>query len=443
MRRWLIAGVLTVGAPVVVSAAGGGDVVVSIAGPDKGAVRNLPVYVGVKAWPGGTFRFTSHDGTTDGKGRATLVGVVPGGTRYGVYAAAVGSGWTLASRYVWSGSPQPAKPIDLVVAPAMPIRVRFKDAAGKPIAGVSVAPSMRADVAGVRHTVSGAPREAIVATSGADGSAELKYFLAGEWVGVNVRLPGATWEERQFLVPATKGAVVDLPSTAPKTPDRELSAGGDAAKRMFLTGPKAGDVEPPLGWGVVLVLPGGDGSDKFRKWVRDHYEDWVDAGWVWAQLVAPRWSQDQEIVWPTEKSKVAQMKFTTEEFVAAAVEEIATQTKVDRRRIVAISWSSSGPACWRMLTEKGSPVTAHLIAMSVYKPAELEPLANGKGRPLFLLHSPTDDTCPIAIAEKGRNAARKAGLDVEWATYEGGHGWGGESEDEARRALRWLASRLR
>jgi len=443
MRRWLVAGILTFGAPAVVSAAGGGDVVVSVAGPDKGAVNGVPVYVGVKAWPGGKFRFTNHESKTDAKGRATLAGVVPGGTRYGVYTAAVAPGWTLASRYVWSGTPQPSKPIDLVVAPATPIRLRCLDAAGKPIAGVGVAPSMRADGDGVRHTVSGAPRDAFVATSGVDGIVTLTYFLAGDWVGVNVRFPGGSWEERTFLAPTAKDVIVDLPATAPKTPDRELSAGGDAAKRMFLTGPKAGDVEPPLGWGVVLVLPGGDGSDKFRKWVRDHYEDWVDAGWVWAQLVAPKWSQDQDIVWPTENSKVAQMKFTTEEFVATAVEETAKQMKVDRRRIVAVSWSSSGPACWRMLTEKGSPVAAHLIAMSVYKPAELEPLANGKGRPLFLLHSPTDDTCPIAMAEKGRNAARKAGLDVEWATYEGGHGWGGESEDEARRALHWLASRLR
>jgi predicted esterase len=444
MRRRAIALVILGSLSGRAAAAGdGGSVVVTVTGPGKKVVKEIPVHLGVKAWPGGKFRFTNHDAKSDAKGRATFDGVVPEGTRYGVYAAVAAPGWTLTSRYVWSGTPQPAKPIELTVRSASRVRFRCRNGEGRPIAGVALAPSMRADAEGTRHSVGGTPSDASIATSGADGIAELPYFLAGEWVGVNVRAPGGSWEECTFLLPTESDAVVDVPMDAPKTPDRELAAGGDAKKRVFLTGPKAGDVEPSGGFGVVLVLPGGDGGEGFRDWVRGRYADWVDAGWVWAQLVAPKWSPTQEIVWPTGTSKVDGMKFTTEEFAAAAVEEISKQVKVDRRRVVAVSWSSSGPACWRMLTDKASPITAHLIAMSVFHPDELEPLSNAKARPLFLLHSPTDDRCPIKLAEKGRDAAKKAGLDVEWATYEGGHGWGGDSEDEARRALHWLASKLR
>lgn len=227
------------------------------------------------------------------------------------------------------------------------------------------------------------------------------------------------------------------------TPDRELTAGGDPKKRFFLLGPKPLDVEPEQGYGVVLVLPGGDGGEGARGFVRGHYDDWVDAGWVFAQPVAPAWVPDQNPVWPTAGSPLAGAAFTTEDFVAAVLDEVGKQVRIDRRRVLAVSWSSSGPACWRMLTTKASPVTGHLIAMSVFHPRELEPLGNGKGRPLFLLHSPTDVKCKIRMAEEGRDAARKAGLEVEWATYEGGHGWGGDSEEVARGALRWLAGRVR
>jgi predicted esterase len=302
---------------------------------------------------------------------------------------------------------------------------------------------MRSDSKGLRSTLFGDPPKTSVVESSADGIAEVSSFLPGEWVGIAVRFPGRGFETRTLVVPSEKDAVVEIPSKSPTTPDREVLAGGDASKKMFVTGPKAGDIEPATGYGLVVVLPGGDGGEGFQEWVRERYDEWVDAGWVWAQLVAPKWDAAQTIVWPTAAVKAAAMKFTTEEFVDAAVEEVAKSVKVDRTRVVAVSWSSSGPACWRMLSAKSSAVTAHLIAMSVFHPKELEPLANGKQRPLFLLHSPDDKTCPIAMAEQGRDAAKKAGLKVEWATYEGGHGWEGESEDQARRGLRWLAESLR
>lgn len=440
MRSWIVAVVVAVvgaaaaavGAVAFADAAA--DVTGRVVGPSKQGVKDANVVVRVKAWPGGKFKITDHDARTDAKGRVSLPGVIPKDTRYGVWLATVAPGWTLTSHYHWSGKPEPMPPADLVVAPAHPLRLRFVDDTGKPVDGVRAYPSMRAAADGTRHGVATGARDSIVVTSERDGTMDMKYFLPGEWAGVEVAFPGRDFETRHFVVPAAKNAVVDVPAKAPVTPDRELTAGGDAQKRFFLTGPKAGDAEPADGFGLVLVLPGGDGSAEFRDWIRERYEPWVDASWVWAGLVAPKWSASQEIIWPGAASKVEDMKFTTEDFVAAVVEECAKTVKIDRRRVVAVGWSSSGPALWRMAARKETPVTGFLIAMSVFHPDELDSLANAKGRPVFLLHSPEDDRCPLRLAEQGRDALKKAGAKVGWATYEGGHGWAGESEDHARRA---------
>ncbi len=435
-----------VGAPVSpVSAApeAPGAVEVRVVDPGGKAAKGVFVAVVVKAWPGGTFRVVRREGKTDAKGRITFPDAIPPGTRYGVYAAVLHAGTTLSAKYVWSGTPAQSKPVELAVAPASELALRFVDGAGKPVEGVEVGPAMRADAAGQRHGIFGDPHASTVKAAGADGIVSLPYFLPGEWVGVRVRAKGGDWEARELTVPTGKGAVVDVPVVVKPTPDRELAAGADPKKRFFLFGPKPLDVEPEKGYGVVLVLPGGDGGEGFREWVRERYDDWVDAGWVFAQPVAPVWVPDQTPVWPTATSPLKGAAFTTEDFVAAVVDEVGTQVRIDRRRVLAVSWSSSGPACWRLLSTKASPIAGHLIAMSVFHPKELEPLSSAKGRPLFLLHSPTDDRCPIAMAERGRDAARKAGLEVEWATYEGGHGWAGDSETIARRALRWLAARLK
>ena len=107
------------------------------------------------------------------------------------------------------------------------------------------------------------------------------------------------------------------------------------------------------------------------------------------------------------------------------------------------SRSSSGPACYRIASLKKTLVTGQLIAMSVFHKDRMESLKSTKGRPFFILHSPEDRTCPLKLAEQARDTLRKKGAKVEWATYAGGHGWGGDSEDLARRALHWLDEQTR
>ena len=77
-------------------------------------------------------------------------------------------------------------------------------------------------------------------------------------------------------------------------------------------------------------------------------------------------------MWPTAKSRVEKMRFSTEEFAGRVIDEVALR-----------------PAAYALsLTNR--KVTGSLIAMSVFKPDLLPPLSAARGRAYYLLHSPDD-----------------------------------------------------
>jgi predicted esterase len=115
------------------------------------------------------------------------------------------------------------------------------------------------------------------------------------------------------------------------------------------------------------------------------------------------------LVWPTRLNPVAKMEFTTEEFVAAVIADAAKKHKLDPRAVFTLSWSSSGPAAYAIALQDKTPVTGSLVAMSVFKPDSLPPLAKAKGRPFYILHSPDDKVCPFRMAEAARDELTKAG----------------------------------
>ena len=73
---------------------------------------------------------------------------------------------------------------------------------------------------------------------------------------------------------------------------QHLHAGGDDKKRYFLIGPK--DAKPPAaGYGLLIVLPGGDGSADFQPFVRRMHKSVLRNRWLIAQAVAPKWDEIQ------------------------------------------------------------------------------------------------------------------------------------------------------
>jgi predicted esterase len=217
----------------------------------------------------------------------------------------------------------------------------------------------------------------------------------------------------------------------------DLRAGKDDAKRYFLVGPHKDKPPPKDGYGLVVVLPGGDGTADFHPFIKRIFKNAVPEGYVLAQPVARKWTEEQRIVWPTEKNPAEGMKFSTESFIDAVIEDVSETHALDPQRIFTLTWSSSGPAAYAAsLTSKR--VTGSFIAMSVFKPDLLPPLESAKGHGYFLYHSPQDAVCPFRMAEQAVKELETNGATVKLATYAGGHGWRGGVYRDIRSGLEWL-----
>jgi predicted esterase/HEAT repeat protein len=221
-------------------------------------------------------------------------------------------------------------------------------------------------------------------------------------------------------------------------PVEDLRAGGDESMRFFLIGPRA-KTAPKEGYRLLLVLPGGDGSADFADFVKSIATDAVSKQYLVAQLVATHWAKSEENVWPIEADRAMKPPVTAEAFVDAVVADVAKRHKVDPRHIYALGWSSGGPAVYAAAMRKQTPITGAFVAMSVYKPAELPPAKNAKGRPFYILHSP-QDFIRMTFPENARKQLIAAGAKVKLETYQGGHGWPGDRLGLIRTGIKWLES---
>ncbi len=218
---------------------------------------------------------------------------------------------------------------------------------------------------------------------------------------------------------------------------QDLRAGKDEHKRYFLIQPAKDSKPPAKGYGLLMVLPGGDGSADFHPFVKRIYKNAVPDGYVLAQPVAVKWTEKQEIVWPTDKNRVEGMKFSTEDFVDAVIKDVGARCKLDPARAFTLTWSSSGPAAYAV-SLRSDKITGSFIAMSVFKPDFLPSLEKAKGHAYFLYHSPDDRICPYRMAEQADKELKKNGATVKLVTYDGGHGWRGNLYGNIREGVEWL-----
>ena len=219
----------------------------------------------------------------------------------------------------------------------------------------------------------------------------------------------------------------------------ELQAGKDPDKKYFLIGAKPDAKLPEKGSGLVVVLPGNDGRAGFNPFVRRIFKNSIPDGFLMAQMVAVEWTpgQAKTLTWPTQKSPAKGMKFTTEEFFDAVVQDSAQRQKIDLSRVYTLSWSSGGPPSYAIALRPKKPVAGSLIAMSVFHPKELD-LSQAKGQSFYLYQSKEDVVTTFEHAEKSKAALLEAGGDVELKTYGGGHGWRAPFYTDLRAGLEWL-----
>jgi predicted esterase len=271
-------------------------------------------------------------------------------------------------------------------------------------------------------------------------------------IGLQMFGPGAVWfdelQARYVKAPASSDAAKppaeanngaagstsdQSASSAESIPGAiELKIKGDAIGRYLLVPP---GTEPA---GLLVVLPGGDGSADFHPFVNRIGQTALEEKYAVAQPLATKWRPDQEIVWPTLSDRVPGMKFATEELVAKVIGDVAAKHKIDRRKIYLLAWSSGGPAAYAIALHKNSPFTGSLIAMSVFRPDELPALTNAAKRSFYLFHSPQDEVCPYAMAQAAQVSLQRAGAQVTLVDYDGGHGWHGDIFGSIRQGIEWL-----
>lgn len=207
--------------------------------------------------------------------------------------------------------------------------------------------------------------------------------------------------------------------------------------RYFLVG----DVTDPPdeGFGLIVVLSGGDGSADFLPFVTNIAQQTVPPGYLVVQPVAIEWreGQSERVVWPTRRSRVPGMRFTTEQYVAWVVDDVAERVALHPEKRLLLAWSSGGPAAYAVMTQKDAPISGAYIVMSVFKPHELGNLRFVRGRAFHIEHSPTD-FIPIRMAEDARDTLSEAGAAVNYVTYAGGHGWHGPIWDRLSQGFAWL-----
>jgi RNA polymerase sigma factor (sigma-70 family) len=239
--------------------------------------------------------------------------------------------------------------------------------------------------------------------------------------------------------PARAQAADDPLADVADFPAKDLRIGGDEKKRYFLIG--AREARPPAaGYGLLVVLPGGDGSADFQPFLRRMHKNALNDRWLVAQAVAPRWDEKQfnQVVWPTEALRYPAARFTTEAFIRDIIADVRKREKIDPRRVILLGWSSGGPPCYAMAMQKETPVTGAFIAMSVFRPKQLPGLEAAKGKAFYLLQSPQDRVTTIPHAEAAEKALQAAGARVRLRRYEGGHGWHGPVWTMIGEGIEWL-----
>ncbi len=220
-------------------------------------------------------------------------------------------------------------------------------------------------------------------------------------------------------------------------------AGNDPNKTYFLIRAHDGAEPPEAGYKLLVVLPGGDGSEAFHPFVKRIAKRGLPEGYLVAQLVAVRWTVNQRIVWPHVRNRATGMAFSTEEFVEAVIADVRRQHAIDSRHVFTLAWSSGGPAAYAVSLQKDSAVTGSYVAMSVFNSRVLPPLATAKGHCYYIEHSPDDRTCPFRMAQRAQRELAKHGAKVTLSTYPGGHGWRGDVYGRIRKAIAWLEANTR
>lgn len=221
-------------------------------------------------------------------------------------------------------------------------------------------------------------------------------------------------------------------------PAERLTVDGQERMTYMLIGVPEDADPPPDGYGLLVVLPGGDGSAEFTPFVKRIHKHAVPDGFLTAQLIAVTWTDSQQITWPTQSDQLPDRAFATEQFIAAVVDHVGRTHPLDRRRVFTLSWSSGGPAAYTASLAPDTPITGSLVAMSVFQPNKLPSLDGARGQAYYILQSPQDEVVPMFHAQEAAQSLADHGAHTLLVEYAGGHGWRGDVFGMIGDGIDWL-----
>lgn len=209
----------------------------------------------------------------------------------------------------------------------------------------------------------------------------------------------------------------------------------------ILTVPHPEAEAPDAGWGLVVVLPGGDGSDALQPIVTDLARQAMPPGYLVAQLVAPKGAEDADVIWPTADSLPEAAEFSAESFVRAAVEYLGERYPLNEQRIFGLGWGSGGEAMAAAAAAERSPLRGAMIAVNTFDPKRQSPPTPLHEKAFFLLPE-TGDAGSTSAAAAARDWLTAAGAHVRLDPGAPGRDCKGRLRDAAFRGIRWLEEQV-
>lgn len=163
----------------------------------------------LKTWPNGRYQQADLSATSDKEGRFQFADLVPKNSQYAIHCTALKDGYAFRSNYQLDDKAPFSKPKNLTLKLDSAVDLNFviQDAAGKPIAGASVAPRSRKH-GKTEHLIYFQGSEDTWRTTDVEGRANLKCFQAGDKTTVAFRAAeGGEWTEQEIVVPAKDGSL--------------------------------------------------------------------------------------------------------------------------------------------------------------------------------------------------------------------------------------------
>ncbi|MAF64302.1 MAG: hypothetical protein CMJ84_01410 [Planctomycetes bacterium] len=256
---------------------------------------------------------------------------------------------------------------------------------------------------------------------------------------LSLGLPCLAAAQQDDWVPSHEQSV-ELAEDIQDVPSLDLRVDEDPFKRAFLIGLDEEKKAPRGGYGVIVVLPGSHWGPSFASFVHRIHKHAVPGGFLTLQLVAPEWKpgQHDSLTWVTERSGLKEAEFTTEVFVNEALAEVARRTRINKKKIFSLSWSSGGPPANDLSLQRKTPLSGSVILMSVFYPSRLPSLSRAKGYRYYLMQSPEDKVTHFSQAEKAKEALEKNKAEVHLESYEGGHAFPLPVYPRLATAFEWL-----